>query len=124
MEHVFLTYDEAADRLGIKPDSVRRRARARKWPRRTGNDGKAQVGIPPDVIGADDPPGAPPGLPTDTKATDTEAAELRVENRMLREMTDELRTERDRARAEADELRDMLRKSLDRPSLWSRLFRS
>lgn len=123
MEHVFLTYDEAADRLGIKPDSVRRRARARKWPRRKGNDGKAQVGIPPDALGADDPPGPPPGPPPDT-----EAAELRVENQMLREMTNDLRTERDRARADADAQREMLRAALDdmrnRPSIWSRLFRS
>lgn len=95
MEHIFLTYDEAADRLGIKPDSVRRRARARKWPRRKGNDGKAQVGIPPDALGADDPPGPPP---------DTEAAELRVENRMLRERLDELREERNRWRDQAERL--------------------
>lgn len=123
MEHIFLSYDEAAERLGIKPDSVRRRARARKWPRRQGNDGKAQVGIPPDVLGADDPPGAPLGPPPDT-----EAAELRVENRMLREMADELRTERNRARADADAQREMLKVALDdmrnRPSLWKRLFRS
>lgn len=99
MEHIFLTYDEAADRLGIKPDSVRRRARARKWPRRKGNDGKAQVGIPPDVLRADDPPGAPPGTPPDT-----EAAELRVENRMLRERLDELRDDRDRWRDQAERL--------------------
>ena len=99
MEHIFLTYDEAANWLGIKPDSVRRRARARKWPRRTGNDGKAQVGIPPDVIGADNPPGPPPGPPPDT-----EAAELRVENRMLRERLDELRDERDKWRDQAERL--------------------
>lgn len=99
MEHIFLTYEEAATRLGIKADSVRRRARARKWPRRTGNDGKTQVGIPPDALGADDPPGTPPGPPPDMDAT-----ELRVENRMLRERLDELRDERDRWREQAERL--------------------
>lgn len=99
MEHIFLTYEEAAERLGIKPDSVRRRARARKWPRRQGNDGKTQVGIPPDVLGADDPPGPPPGTPTDM-----EAAELRVENRLLRERLDELREDRDAWRSQAERL--------------------
>jgi len=99
MEHIFLTYEEAATRLGIKADSVRRRARARKWPRRTGNDGKTQVGIPPDALGADDPPGPPPGPPPDM-----EAAELRVENRMLRERLDELREDRDRWREQAERL--------------------
>jgi len=106
MEHIFLTYDEAATRLGIKPDSVRRRARARKWPRRQGNDGKTQVGIPADLgadvgadMGADTPPGLPPGAPADT-----ETAELRVENRMLRERLDELRSDRDAWREQAERL--------------------
>ena len=30
-EVIFMTYDDAAKRLGIKSDSVRRRAAARKW---------------------------------------------------------------------------------------------
>lgn len=38
-----MTYAEAAERLGIKPDSVKRRARSRRWPRRVGNDGAARV---------------------------------------------------------------------------------
>ena len=108
MEHIFLSYDEAATQLGIKPNSVRRRARARKWPRRTGNDGKAQVGIPADVLGADNPPGPPP---------DTEAVELRVENRMLRERLDELREERDKWRDQAERL------SEPRTGLIARIFR-
>lgn len=112
MEHIFLTYNEAADRLGIKPDSVRRRARARKWPRRKGNDGKTQVGIPPDVLGADAPPGGPGGSPPDM-----EAAELRVENRMLRERLDELRDERDKWREQAERLAE------PRPGIIERLGR-
>jgi predicted nucleic acid-binding Zn-ribbon protein len=54
------------------------------------------------------------------------AAETRAE--MLEEQLSELRTERDRARADADAQREMLRAALDdmrnRPSIWSRLFRS
>lgn len=46
----WLTYDEAAARLGIKADSVRRRAASRKWRRRQGNDNKARVFIPRDII--------------------------------------------------------------------------
>lgn len=46
----WLTYDEAAERLGIKSESVRRRAAARKWRRRQGNDGRARVLIPLDAI--------------------------------------------------------------------------
>lgn len=99
MEHIFLTYDQAAERLGIKPDSVRRRARSRKWPRRQGNDGRTMVGIPPDVLAPDNPPGPPPGPPTDPGS-----AELRVEVRMLRERLDEVREDRDRWRDQAERL--------------------
>ena len=42
----WLTYAEASERLGIKPESVKRRARSRKWPRRVGNDGAARVLVP------------------------------------------------------------------------------
>lgn len=56
---VWMTYDEAAKRLHIQADSVRRRAAARKWPKRLGNDGKARVGIPLDVIPTVTPAGIP-----------------------------------------------------------------
>jgi len=123
METFFLTYEEAAERLNIKPDSVRRRARLKKWPRREGNDGRTRVGIPADLISPDNPPGPPPG-----PSPDTRVAELEVEVRMLREIIDDLRTDKDRARADAEAQREMLRAALDhmknRPSIWARLFRS
>lgn len=96
MEHEFLSYDEAAVRLEIKPDSVRRRARSRKWPRRTGNDGKALVGVPtsalPPDLSWDHPPGPPPGDPGDA----VRIAALEVEVKMLREQVKDLRGDRDR----------------------------
>jgi hypothetical protein len=103
MDHTFLTYDEAAKRLGIKPDSVRRRARSRKWPRKKGNDGKARVGIPEDILSSDNPPRHPPGLPPGDPP-DIEAAELRVEVKMLRERMEEIRQDRDSWKAQAERL--------------------
>jgi hypothetical protein len=47
---IWMTYDDAARVLRIKPDSVRRRAAARKWPKQLGNDKLARVGIPRDII--------------------------------------------------------------------------
>ena len=120
MDHVFLTYEEAATRLRIKPDSVRRRARARKWPRQVGNDGLTRVGVPSGLLEPDKTPGTPPGAPPGPPP-DTEAAELRVENRFLREQVKELREERDRWRTQAERL------SEPRPSFFEgvidRLFR-
>jgi len=42
----WLTYAEAGRALGMKPGSVKRLSFRRKWPRRTGNDGLARVGVP------------------------------------------------------------------------------
>ena len=99
MEHEFLSYDEAAKRLGIKADSVRRRARSRKWPKRTGNDGRALVGVPasalPPDMSADHPPGLPPGDPGDA----VRIAELEVELRMLRDRLTDTQADRDRLAA-------------------------
>jgi hypothetical protein len=43
------TYDEAAVRLGISPDAVRRRAARGHWARMPGNDGRTRIQIPEDV---------------------------------------------------------------------------
>ncbi|WLT07733.1 hypothetical protein RAM19_00035 (plasmid) [Bartonella apihabitans] len=42
----FMTYPEAASRLGIAQASVKRQATRHKWPKRKGNDGRVAVGIP------------------------------------------------------------------------------
>ena len=49
-EEFWLTYSEAAEKLGIKIDSVKRRARARRWAKRIRNDGIAEVRIPTDAL--------------------------------------------------------------------------
>lgn len=108
MEHTYMTYDEAAERLRIKPDSVRRRARAKNWPRRQGNDGKAQVGIPPGLLGEDRPGGSPPGSPPDH----TLAIRLAVAEAQLANVTED-----------RDRLALLLEKSLERrPSIIDRIF--
>jgi hypothetical protein len=55
----WLSYEEAGHVLGIDPDSVARRARRLKWPRLPGNDGKARVAVPADVLPASGPDAAP-----------------------------------------------------------------
>lgn len=42
----WITYAEAAELLGIKPESVKKRAIRRRWPRQVGNDGLARIQIP------------------------------------------------------------------------------
>src|SRR3954452_2494030 len=48
----WLSYEEAADVLGIALDSARVTARRKRWPRRMGNDRKARIGVPESLIAA------------------------------------------------------------------------
>lgn len=62
----FFSYRDAADRLKITVDSVRRTARRKGWPRKTGNDGLGRVGIPVDRLPKDTAGGIPRDNPTDS----------------------------------------------------------
>lgn len=104
---LWLTWLEAAERLGIKAESVQRRARARKWPRRPGNDGRARVLVPPEAL-PDNPPDNPPESREEASPTLPPAvlpdesglleravrAETRAE--VLAQQVEDLRGERDR----------------------------
>src|SRR5271157_5664411 len=46
MDSGWLTYREAAERLGSTAEAVRYRALRGKWPRMRGNDGRARVQVP------------------------------------------------------------------------------
>lgn len=120
----WLTYAEASERLGIKPESVKRRARSRKWPRRVGNDGAARVLVPSERLedtrteGRED---APAPVPPD--ATTLERA-IRAESRAdaAEAMLKEARDDRDRWREMAERLSHAA--EIARPvrtGFWSRL---
>jgi len=128
MQDHWLTYDEAARLLGVKPDSVRRQARAKSWPRQTGNDGKARVRIPPErledhraaILPAVIPSESPPELPPDQSAR-IAALEARLEAAEKRGDTAE--ADRDRWREMAEALRTDLVLERSRPvGLIARLF--
>lgn len=103
-ESRMLTYAEAGRILGIKPDSVTRRARNRRWHKEVGNDGLARVAVPLSII----PPDAPPALPADDPPVilpddpaPARIAALETEVRMLRENIVDLRADRDAWRDQA-----------------------
>ena len=106
----WMTYAEAAARLGIKPESVKRRARSRKWPRRVGNDGAARVLVPRerlDGAGEDAPEaGLPAVLPPQAPDAATLERAIRAEARAdaAEMMLKEIRDDRDRWRAMAERL--------------------
>lgn len=99
----WLTYQEAAERLGIKVDSVKKRAARRLWQRRMGNDGRTRVLVPSDC-----PPQRTPDIPTDIPPdrdpvsvpddTRERLASATTEIRLLREMLDDLTKDRDALR--------------------------
>lgn len=107
----WITYKEAAERLGIKPDSVKKRALRRRWPRTLGNDGRTRIQMPDDDRPADIPTDITPDIPADSPALvsppdDTQtrlfAAEVRAE--VAEKMLEEVRTDRDKWRTIAENL--------------------
>ena len=113
----WLTYQEAGARLGIKAQSVKKRAIRRHWPRMTGNDGLARVQIPDDTPApvpgpkTGDIPGdlSPPNDTVDRLRADLAAAREALawaegENAMNRERIADLAADRDRWREMADRL--------------------
>ena len=114
----WLTYDDMATALGITPESAKRLAMRRKWPRRPGNDGRALVAVPEDrlsqaAIGDDvddsegDDTGGVTGGITDEGRSDARALIGFLERRIdeLSEEVAEARTEARGARFEAESLR-------------------
>jgi hypothetical protein len=115
---VWLTYDEAAQRIGIKPDSVRRRAAAKKWPRRIGNDGLARVGLTPDLIPEILNTIAPDHTPDESEKIGADLAAAKATITGLEARLADTQTDR-------DHWRDMVEKMTSefRPvGIWARLF--
>lgn len=103
-----MTYAEAGRILGIKPESVTRRARNRRWRKELGNDGLMRVGIPLDIIPREVPPDVPPAIPPDNPDKSIDAARiasLETEVRLLRETVTDLRQDRDAWRDQAQRRR-------------------
>jgi len=67
----WLTYDDAAQALGITPDSVRRLVARKQWPRQHGNDGRTLVAVPLDRLPPDNPSDISPDSTPDTRGDNT-----------------------------------------------------
>ena len=92
MEGDWLTYREAAERLGSTAEAVRYRALRGKWPRRRGNDGRARVQIPEDAPPVRTPsahsvgtPSAPRSDEALTHALESHIKTLQGDNEELKE---------------------------------------
>lgn len=96
----WLTYAEAAQRLGIKPESIKKRAIRRGWPRQAGNDGLARIRLPDDLPALPIPGPTPPDTARDTTGDDTRErlAAAETEIRLLRERLTDLTADRDALR--------------------------
>lgn len=127
---VWLTYDEAARRLGIKPDSVRRRATARKWAKKPGNDGRTLVLIPSSAlpeqamaIGTDIPPVIATDIPPDIPMIHPEVSALREELASVKSALIGVQDRLKDAQADRDRLATLLEKALEpKDGFWARIF--
>ena len=79
MSEEWLTYQDLAERLGVSPEAARQKAIRGRWPRRTANDGKAQVRVDVEDVKASTPvrksrDDHPSDTSSDTRSTPTEQA--------------------------------------------------
>jgi hypothetical protein len=132
----WLTYAEMAEALGIGRESARVLTQRKRWPRRTGNDGKARIGVPEEEIATRNDPlndarsdarnAAPNDPPDDTRnaAPPSELVELRVLNARLEAQIEALKviaaaereqTERERQgeRERSERERQLLEKAVE-----------
>ena len=92
MEGEWLTYREAAERLGSTAEAVRYRALRGKWPRRRGNDGRARIELPDDPNPVRTPSAQPVRTPSEpradqalTHALESHIKTLQADNEALRQ---------------------------------------
>jgi len=130
-EMIRLSYAELAERLGVSKEAAKSRARRAGWPRVVDNTGIARFSVPQDIFDTpdrhqvdtmrDDTSDIPPAPQADTDVTlaviealrdaltRAEAARSEADKRSLElaEQVGCLKAERDAARAEIEELRQV-----------------
>jgi hypothetical protein len=110
METRWLSYDEIAAALRITPASARRLvARNKQWPRKSGNDGRARIGIPAERLPPDNPTDAVPdvrhdAVPDDIPGVSGTIAALEAHVETLKAALAKAETEAARERGRADGL--------------------
>src|SRR5215207_5637392 len=112
-----LTYDELGEALGIARESARQLSIRRHWKRRKGNDRKARVEVPAEVLAAahtdntdtatPDTDAARPGTDTKVSHTDAEVSAITVLTRHVERLEAEISELRPKAAAH-DSLRELL----------------
>lgn len=121
----WLTYAEAAKLLNIKPDSAKKRAMRRHWPRLVGNDGKTRIQVPPECLGTVITD-ITPDIPEDTSPPHNDIRErlaaAETEVRLLRERLDDLTADRDALRDALTQAASQAQTVRRVGGFWSRLF--
>jgi hypothetical protein len=99
MHGQWLTYGEAAVRLGVTPEAARRRAIRGKWARMPGNDGRTRVMVPDELH----PPRTGPVRPDGSALVDAlegHIATLKADNDQLKAQLAAAEARADKAIAE------------------------
>ncbi len=98
----WLTYSEIAEALGIARESARQLVIRKHWGRRKGNDGRARIAVPKEVLPI---PLAPSDAPSVSTSHEIElrihVAVLEAELKVLREVLEETKCDRNRWHEEA-----------------------
>jgi hypothetical protein len=104
MDGKWMTYGEAAVRLGVSPEAARRRAIRGKWARMPGNDGRTRVQVPDELH----PPRTPDARGTELELVSALRSHIDTLKSDIERLTAELAGERttlaaERAARQADQ---------------------
>jgi uncharacterized small protein (DUF1192 family) len=114
MDGVWTTYNEAAARLGVTPEAVRRRAIRNNWARMPGNDGKTRVMVPNEVHS----PSTPHVTPDTSALVSSLEAHIATLKTEIERLTAELAGERVGRQGEVELLKGQLVTERERGDRW------
>jgi hypothetical protein len=102
----WLKYNELASALGIPRESARQLVIRRRWPRRQGNDGRARIAVPLEVLLPESPSAETGQVPPD--ATGRPSSDETAAIRILEHHVEHLEGEVEEAKTELDRMRTVL----------------
>jgi len=104
-EHIWLTYRELGERLGISPDGARMKAKRNKWTATTDNEGNIRVCVPAD-LSANNRTNVPPRTRPERSTEQTnEIKALQAHIETLKQQVSDHAAERERLREQLDQQR-------------------
>jgi hypothetical protein len=119
MQTISMTYEQLADRLGVKYESARKTTQRRRWRKSRGNDGHTRVEVPLEELPPiEEPVIPPPSYEEILSGLKEQNARLEAETMLLREMLMRADTTAEEHKAMVEHWRAQMLKWQDEAAHW------